>query len=492
MKHHLSRLAILALGSGLLLAELPALLPSAGLQPQDAATTQVRVPPLTAPEKEILAGIRPQDVRGILSFLACDELRGRDTPSPELNIAAAYVASRFRAAGLEGIGPKGSYYLEHELSARQLPSLGVVALDGKGNPIPNYGLVSANARPYEWNGPLAPSTTESAKGGPILLDAPANLRGRMARMPAGFLVIQASSKARGQKANAVLLRVPQDHPLVGLSAMARSRPVSQRTLAPSFRRRADPLPILLIPEGTEVEGPVRLYFPPFVDSKVKVRNVGAVLRGRDPEAAKKAVLFTGHLDHIGTSAPQNGDSVFNGADDDATGCTAVMLLARAYAALPQAPRHSTIFMTWWGEEKGLLGSKQFASDPAWPLEDILCNINIEMIGRPPAEGRAASWVTGWSKSDLGPLMALGAERADIRIYEHPQLSARLYGSSDNWSLAQKGVIAHSFSASSLHKDYHGLGDEWTKIDASNMARVIQGLFAGSLPIAEGLLTPGKN
>ena len=188
---------------------------------QDVGQAQDGLPKLTADERKSLAAIRPQDVRGILSFLASDELKGRNTPSPELNIAAAYVASRFRAAGLEGLGPKGSYYLEHELTARQLPSLGVVALDGKGNPIPNYGLVSTNGEPFEWKGALAGSNSDDAKGSPILLDAPANLRGRMSRMPAGYLVVQASKKARDKKASAILMRVPKDHALVQLSAKAR-------------------------------------------------------------------------------------------------------------------------------------------------------------------------------------------------------------------------------------------------------------------------------
>jgi len=449
------------------------------------------VPALSQQEKEILRNIRTQDVKGILSFLACDEMKGRDTPSPELNIAAAYVASRFRAAGLEGLGPKGSYYLETRLDALQLPSTGVLALDAKGNPIPNFGLVSATEKPYAWKGTVAEGDSKDAKGGPILLDAPARLQGRMSRMPAGFLSVQASSKARRQNASAVLLRLAKEHPLVSLAARARRRSVSVRTLAPSFRRRANPLPILLVPEDVQIEGPVRLYFPAVTRTKVEVRNVAAILRGSDPEAAKKAVLFSAHLDHIGTGSPVNGDSVFNGADDDASGCTAVMLLARAYSALQKPPRHSTIFMTFWGEEKGLVGSRWFADHPAWPLQDLICNINIEMIGRPEPGRKAASWVTGWSKSDLGPLMAMGANRVGIRIHEDERLSDRLYSGSDNWSFVQKGVIAHSFSASGLHKDYHGRGDEWQKIDAKNMTQVIRGLFAGSLPICEGLFTPSK-
>ena len=150
-----------------------------------------------------------------------------------------------------------------------------------------------------------------------------------------------------------------------------------------------------------------------------------------------------------------------------------------------------IFTLFWGEELGLLGSKQFAEASPWPLDKIIANINIEMIGRPEAEAENKMWMTGWEASDLGELMNAGSRRLAVETFQHPSYSARLYRASDNFSFVQQGVIAHSFSAGSLHDDYHQPSDEWEKLNLPHMSQVMRGLFAGSLPIAQGEVTPSK-
>ena len=146
-------------------------------------------------------------------------------------------------------------------------------------------------------------------------------------------------------------------------------------------------------------------------------------------------------------------------------------------------------MTFWGEEKGLLGSKYFAEHPLWNLDNVVCNINLEMIGRPEENADGKAWGTGWPHSTLGPQMAAGALRADVTIFHHEQFSEMLYARSDNASFVAKGVIAHSFSAGSLHNDYHQPTDEVEKLNIPHMTKIIQGLLAATLPIARGELTP---
>ena len=103
------------------------------------------------------------------------------------------------------------------------------------------------------------------------------------------------------------------------------------------------------------------------------------------------------------------------------------------------------------------------------------------------------WMTGWDHSNLGDLMALGARRVETLVFAHPKYSGdMLYGASDNRSLVEKGVIAHSFSAGSLHEDYHQPTDDWQKLELDHMTAVIRGLFAGALPLADGDLTPAKS
>ena len=209
------------------------------------------------------------------------------------------------------------------------------------------------------------------------------------------------------------------------------------------------------------------------------------------QLAKEAIIFTAHLDHIGQQGSV-GDTICNGADDDATGVTGVLSLADAYGAMETAPKRTVIFMTFWGEEKGLLGSRYYCANPVWPLEKTVANINLEMLGRPEPGASGKCWSTGWEKSDLSELMSVGAKKVGVLIFQHPTFSGdMLYRASDNAPFVDKGVIAHSFSAGSLHEDYHKPGDEWQKLELKHMTKVIQGLFAGSLPFANGEFTPKK-
>ena len=153
------------------------------------------------------------------------------------------------------------------------------------------------------------------------------------------------------------------------------------------------------------------------------------------------------------------------------------------------PLRSVVFVTFWGEEKGLLGSKHFVDKPPWPLSKIAANINIEMVGRPETDAREKAWMTGWKHSNLGALMHAGSQRIGVEIFNRTDVGEMLYSRSDNYSFVRKGVVAHSFSAGSLHDDYHQPGDEWEKLDIPHMTRVIQGLFAGALYVADNPVAP---
>jgi hypothetical protein len=283
-------------------------------------------------------------------------------------------------------------------------------------------------------------------------------------------------------ATAILIPVEPESRLVELAKTA---------LAPSLVRSRGGFagPTLLV-SNLNPGGKFEIDLPRQSGGEAVVHNVIGVLPGSDPKLQDEAIIFTAHLDHIGEKSG-DGDTIFNGADDDASGVTAVVTLADAYAAMETPPKRTVIFMTFWGEEKGLLGSRFYSNHPTWPLKQTVANINIEMIGRPEAGANEKAWMTGWHESSLGELMNKGSQAVDILIFEHPQMSRMLYRASDNYSFVEKGVIAHSFSAGSLHADYHQVGDEWEKLELRHMTRVIQGLFAGSLPIANGKVTPEK-
>lgn len=420
-------------------------------------------------------------VTSTVSFLASDEMRGRDTPSPELTIASSYVAARFLGARLKGLGEGGSYYQNHEIKVTKV-SAGSLKVSRDGDAVVTYGLLSSSDEALDYQGTVKMLTDDNASDekydGPVCIVAEkfksrrdqSNLMRRLARL-----------KENG--ATAILVQVDPDHRLVGMASSSG---------APRMQtgRESNSGHVVLVEKGA-VEGDYELSLPRQMQAITTVRNVIGMIPGSDPELAKEAIVISAHLDHVGIKG-NVGDVICNGADDNASGVTAVLSLADAFAAMPEGPKRTVIFMTFWGEEKGLLGSKYYVSNPVWPLEKTVANVNIEMIGRPEAGASGKCWSTGWDESDMSELMSVGAKEVGVLIFQHPQFSGdMLYRSSDNYPFAQKGVIAHSFSAGSLHEDYHMPGDESQKLDFRHMTKVIQGLFAGTLPMANGEFTPKK-
>ncbi len=456
----------------------------------DSALTaeEFSVQPLTDDERVVLRSIQEQQVLETASFLASDKMNGRDTPSKELDVAANFVAERFRKAGLEGPGAGGSFFQTTELIRTSAPiskavmsvgsdkDLQLTVLTGISEVINVSGVVHDDAAKDK-------STAGIEKPVIVVIDE-LPLPPQAADNPIAALVtyVRRTLPLVRQGAKVVLVRVSDDSVLFDAAATLRQQPVS---IPAQFEPQCA---IVLISKSQALDGEVALEIPANIRQAVPVHNVIGVLRGSDPEAAKQAIIISAHLDHIGP-ADRGDDKVNNGADDNASGVTAVLTLADAMCALEERPQRSVIFMTFWGEEKGLLGSKYFAEHPLWNLDNVVCNINLEMIGRPEENADGKAWGTGWPHSTLGPQMAAGALRADVTIFHHEQFSEMLYARSDNASFVAKGVIAHSFSAGSLHNDYHQPTDEVEKLNIPHMTKIIQGLLAATLPIARGELTP---
>jgi Zn-dependent M28 family amino/carboxypeptidase len=193
-------------------------------------------------------------------------------------------------------------------------------------------------------------------------------------------------------------------------------------------------------------------------------NALALLRGTDADASKEVILLTAHLDHLGLGEaakddPKN-DIIYNGADDDASGTTAVIELARALSKGPK-PRRSILFVLFGSEELGGYGNQYFLGHPPVPLTQIVANLEFEMIGRPdPALKTKTLWLTGYERSNLGPTLA--QHGAAISADPHP--GEHFFQRSDNYALAKKGIVAQTVSSFGLHKDYHRPSDEVSKID----------------------------
>jgi Zn-dependent M28 family amino/carboxypeptidase len=198
-------------------------------------------------------------------------------------------------------------------------------------------------------------------------------------------------------------------------------------------------------------------------------NAIGVLRGTDPSG--EAIMLSAHLDHLGVNESLTGDTIFNGADDDASGCVAVLEMARVLAA-GRKPRRTIYFICFGSEERGGYGARHFISNSPVPLDKIVADFNFEMLGRPdPKVPPGSLWLTGYERSTLGP--ELVKQGAALVADPHPEQN--FFQRSDNYTLAVRGVVAHTVSSFNLHSDYHRPSDDVSKIDFAFMTRSINSL-----------------
>lgn len=213
--------------------------------------------------------------------------------------------------------------------------------------------------------------------------------------------------------------------------------------------------------------------PDQAPTEATTTNVVGILAGRDPVLAKETILLSAHLDHLGVGREVNGDKIYNGADDDASGVTAVLELAKALMSGPR-PKRTVVFALFGSEEIGGQGARFFQEHPPVPFESLVANLEFEMIGRPDAAvPRDTLWLTGYERSNLGPaLKVYGA-----RLVADPHPEQRFFQRSDNIVLARKGIIAHTVSSFGLHTDYHRPSDDLAHIDFAHMTDAIKSMVA---------------
>ena len=203
---------------------------------------------------------------------------------------------------------------------------------------------------------------------------------------------------------------------------------------------------------------------------VTAPNTVGIIRGTDPALRDEYIVFSAHMDHVGVNSANPKDSIWNGADDDASGTSGVLALAEAFAKMP--PKRSLIFLTVSGEEKGLWGSEWFAGNPPVPISQIVANLNLDMIGR---NWKDTIVVIGKDHSDLGEtLNRVNAAHPELRMSAIDDLwpHENFYGRSDHYNFAKRGVPV-LFFFNGTHADYHQPSDSPEKIDAEKEARIVK-------------------
>lgn len=404
------------------------------------------------------ARIERAELEQHVRWLAADELEGRRTGSVGAARAAAYLARELAAAGLEPAGDAGAYLAAvplTEVRASVAPRLEFLTPTGErvsARPGADFAWLDGPTGELElelarWPSPdeAPPPTGESHA---LLLGEGMRSSDARVRAQRCALVLLAGPASEGRERDA---RVPGPRLVRGAAAQpARVQlrgPLLARAQAGEFARVA--------------------LSAPGESQALPAWNVLARLPGSG--AAGECVVLSAHYDHLGLDAraQPGADRVFNGADDDASGCALVLELAEAIAAGPRRARGLLVLLAT-GEEQGLLGTEHYLERPLVALARTRANLNLEMVGRPDARAGAPGslWLTGFERTNFGAACAA----AGLAIAADPYPEQRFFERSDNYAFARRGVVAQTLSSYALHDDYHRPTDEAERIDFDHMQR----------------------
>lgn len=427
--------------------------------------------------------VKPEWVRAHEDFLASDVMAGRGSATRDEQITATYVASEFEAYGLKTAPGMSGYVQTAEIKAVQLDGHATLIAGGVTlNEGADFDLLSATGAPAE--GSLVRLAVADAKSAKIAHGAAVLLTGA-ADPNAGFAAYQ-----QLRRAGAELVLIEQTPGLQNLYGM-----MGGKTRIP-IRLADDPTPsrgsdiILLraeavakLPQDGSATLTVR-ELPPAAPRQTF--NAIGYLPGTDANAG--TILLSAHLDHLGIGRPVNGDDIYNGANDDAAGTTAVLEMAHALAAGPPLKR-SVLFVCYGSEEIGELGSTYFGMHPPVPLKDLVANLEFEMIGsQDPKMPAGVLLLTGWDRSNLGP--ALKEHGALLGPDPYPE--QHFFERSDNYALALKGVVAHTAAGWGTPPTYHQPNDDLSHLDVAFMTRAIQSLIEPVRWLASSDFRPAWN
>jgi len=220
----------------------------------------------------------------------------------------------------------------------------------------------------------------------------------------------------------------------------------------------------------------------------QLTNVVGVLPGKTRK--EEYVIFSAHYDHLGVGKPINGDSIYNGANDDASGVTAVIMLAKYFKALGNNER-TIVFAAFTGEEMGGLGSQYFSKQ--FDANKVIAMFNIEMIGTESKWGKNSAYITGYEKTDMGRILQKNLEGTGFTFYADPYPAESLFYRSDNATLALLGVPAHTISTSKMDSEpnYHKVSDQVETLDLDNMTMIVRSIALSSKTIVSGIDSPTR-
>lgn len=396
----------------------------------------------------------------IINVLASDEMGGRRAFTPQLDKAADFITAEFEAAGLQTPGNSDSYRQEFTLVSSKLKTISciinneIIAPDKIVTITSRQGLFITEKSGFE--------KVFIRKGQRLFSEI-----GKYAGADKNYLVVIDTSFAASFKR----LSGYQE----GLFDFMKS----------------DKSAVFVL---TNLDPAAYTIDAKFTVTEKKLANVVGMLPGKSKK--NEYVVFSAHYDHIGTGSPREGvphdktDSIYNGANDDASGTTAVIMLAKYFSTLKNNER-TIIFAAFTAEELGGYGSQYFSKQLA--PDAVVAMFNIEMIGTESKWGRNSAYITGYEKTDMGKILQKDLSGTGFTFYPDPYPEQNLFYRSDNATLAQLGVPAHTISTSKMDSEpnYHKASDEVKTLDLDNMAKIIQSIALSSSSIISGKETPTR-
>ncbi len=401
--------------------------------------------------------VDPAYVNTLIKTLSADDMQGRKAFGPGGEKAASYIAGEFKKIGLEPLtGLKD--FKQNFYAYRITPGKADVRIGDQAVDPANVTVISGASR-LDWKSGVTPATVVAV--GPT--DDPQQKMGEL----------------RKTKKDAILLFDPAHTDLFKRYQGYYSRGnVSLDEAGASY--------VLVLTSATDAPS----YSVTVQNNveKMPLTNVAGMIPGKGRK--DEYVIFSGHYDHIGVLKPVKGDSIANGADDDASGTTAVIALAQYFKKRKDNER-TLLFVAFTAEEIGGYGSQYFSRqlDPA----KVSAMFNIEMIGKESKFGKNAAFITGYEKTDFGKILQKNLEGTQFTFHPDPYTEQNLFYRSDNATLARQGVPAHTISTDQIDVDpyYHTVDDEYETLNVDNIVSTIRAIALSARSIVAGKDTPSR-
>ena len=403
--------------------------------------------------------INAAEVERIEKILSADDMRGRKTFTPDIDRAADFIAGEFAKSKLHFLGSNKNYFQEITMTKAK-----PVSITGM---LDNDSLTTNN---------IAANTTAAAIDITSLKD---------------YEVIVVKKEDNFSKVVFPIFDL-EKNVLVLVDTAHANRFKGMQRFAGNAKFQSTVSQIFILTANLT---------PSVIDLHIKnqlteqhLKNVVGILPGTTKK--EEYVVFSGHYDHLGVGKPdKNQDSIYNGANDDAAGTTAVMMLAKYFSALKEKNERTLVFVAFTAEEIGGFGSRYFSKQ--MNADKVVAMFNIEMIGTQSKWGYNSAYITGYEKSDMGKILQANLTGSKFHFEPDPYPKQNLFYRSDNATLAALGVPAHTISTSKMEEapnnepNYHKQSDEISTLDMNNMAEIIKAIAISSKTIVSGKDTPSR-